>query len=203
MVALAVVIVLLVVGSLIFHFASSSLGWYFTPLASNWEHDRLHGRHHVLGLRRRVRRRQPVHRLLRLAVPRPARQQSALRAREHEARDRVDGVHDGRRRGHADARPVRLGGFRPGARRRHDRRSRRQAVALELQAARRRQRAREQRRAAHERRQSARRRPDGSRRPGRHHHREPDPASARSTNRSGRCCARPTCCTTSRFRSSA
>jgi cytochrome c oxidase subunit 2 len=33
MVALAVVIVLLVVGSLIFHFASP---WYFTPLASNW-----------------------------------------------------------------------------------------------------------------------------------------------------------------------
>src|SRR5690606_25515074 len=31
--ALAVVIVLLVVGSLIFHFASP---WYFTPLASNW-----------------------------------------------------------------------------------------------------------------------------------------------------------------------
>lgn len=37
MVALAVVIVLLVVGSLIFHFASGSLGWYFTPLASNWD----------------------------------------------------------------------------------------------------------------------------------------------------------------------
>jgi len=36
MVVLAVVIVLLVIGSLIFHFASSSLGWYFTPLASNW-----------------------------------------------------------------------------------------------------------------------------------------------------------------------
>ena len=33
MVALAVVIVLLVVGSLVFHFASP---WYFTPLASNW-----------------------------------------------------------------------------------------------------------------------------------------------------------------------
>src|SRR5690606_27925778 len=31
--ALAVVIVLLVVGSLIFHFVSP---WYFTPLASNW-----------------------------------------------------------------------------------------------------------------------------------------------------------------------
>jgi cytochrome c oxidase subunit 2 len=33
MVALAVVIVLLVIGSLFFHFASP---WYFTPLASNW-----------------------------------------------------------------------------------------------------------------------------------------------------------------------
>jgi len=32
--ALAVVIVLLVIGSLIFHFASP---WYFTPLASNWD----------------------------------------------------------------------------------------------------------------------------------------------------------------------
>ena len=34
MVALAVVLVLLVIGSLIFHFASP---WYFTPLASNWD----------------------------------------------------------------------------------------------------------------------------------------------------------------------
>ena len=33
MVALAVVLVLLVIGSLVFHFASP---WYFTPLASNW-----------------------------------------------------------------------------------------------------------------------------------------------------------------------
>jgi cytochrome c oxidase subunit 2 len=33
MLALAIVIVLLVVGSLVFHFASP---WYFTPLASNW-----------------------------------------------------------------------------------------------------------------------------------------------------------------------
>src|SRR4030095_9672185 len=37
MVALAVVIVLLVIGSLIFHCASGPLGWYFTPLASNWD----------------------------------------------------------------------------------------------------------------------------------------------------------------------
>lgn len=34
MVALAVVLVLLVIGSLVFHFASP---WYFTPLASNWD----------------------------------------------------------------------------------------------------------------------------------------------------------------------
>src|SRR5690606_40209373 len=34
MVTLAVVIVLLVIGSLIFHFVSP---WYFTPLASNWD----------------------------------------------------------------------------------------------------------------------------------------------------------------------
>lgn len=34
MVTLAVVIVLLVIGSLVFHFASP---WYFTPLASNWD----------------------------------------------------------------------------------------------------------------------------------------------------------------------
>ena len=33
MVALAVVIVLLVIGSLIFHFVSP---WWFTPIASNW-----------------------------------------------------------------------------------------------------------------------------------------------------------------------
>jgi cytochrome c oxidase subunit 2 len=37
MVALAVVIGLLVIGSLIFHFASIEYGWYFTPLASNWD----------------------------------------------------------------------------------------------------------------------------------------------------------------------
>ena len=36
MVALAVVIALLVIGSLIFHFFSIQYGWYFTPLASNW-----------------------------------------------------------------------------------------------------------------------------------------------------------------------
>jgi len=34
---LAAVLVVLVVGSLIFHFASPALGWYFTPLASNWD----------------------------------------------------------------------------------------------------------------------------------------------------------------------
>jgi cytochrome c oxidase subunit 2 len=34
--ALAVVIVVLVVGSLAFHFASQEYGWYFTPLASDW-----------------------------------------------------------------------------------------------------------------------------------------------------------------------
>jgi len=34
--ALAVVISLLVIGSLIFHFFSMEYGWYFTPLASNW-----------------------------------------------------------------------------------------------------------------------------------------------------------------------
>ena len=32
------------------------------------EHDRLHGRRHVLGLRHRLRCRQPVHGLLRLEV---------------------------------------------------------------------------------------------------------------------------------------
>jgi cytochrome c oxidase subunit 2 len=37
MVALAVVIGLLVIGSLIFHFFSMEYGWYFTPLASNWD----------------------------------------------------------------------------------------------------------------------------------------------------------------------
>ena len=34
--ALAVVISVLVIGSLIFHFFSMEYGWYFTPLASNW-----------------------------------------------------------------------------------------------------------------------------------------------------------------------
>jgi cytochrome c oxidase subunit 2 len=36
MVALAVVLVVLVIGSLIFHFASQHYGWYFTDVASNW-----------------------------------------------------------------------------------------------------------------------------------------------------------------------
>jgi cytochrome c oxidase subunit 2 len=34
--ALAVVLILLVIGSLVFHFVSPALGWYFTPIASNW-----------------------------------------------------------------------------------------------------------------------------------------------------------------------
>lgn len=34
--ALAVILVLLVVGSIVFHFVSPQLGWWFSPIASNW-----------------------------------------------------------------------------------------------------------------------------------------------------------------------
>ncbi|MEC7804084.1 MAG: cytochrome-c oxidase, partial [Pseudomonadota bacterium] len=33
---LAVVLILLTVGSIVFHFLSPQFGWWFTPIASNW-----------------------------------------------------------------------------------------------------------------------------------------------------------------------
>ena len=87
MLALAVVIVLLVIGSLIFHFASP---WYFTPLASNWGTVDFTVNVTFWVVRHRVRRHQFVHRLLRVAVPSSQRQQGALRAGEHKARDHTD-----------------------------------------------------------------------------------------------------------------
>ena len=116
MVALAVVIVLLVIGSLIFHFASSSLGWYFTPLASNWDtiDFTVDITFWVCGIvfvavnlftaycvwRFRARPGNKAH-----YEPESTKLEIALTA-----------IHDGRRRRDADAGLVRLGGLRPGAR---------------------------------------------------------------------------------------
>ena len=113
MVALAVVIVLLVIGSLIFHFASSSLGWYFTPLASNWDtiDFTVDITFWVCGIVFVAVNLFTAYCVWRFRAR--ARQQGPLRARERQARDRADGVHDGRRRRDADAGAVRLGGFRP------------------------------------------------------------------------------------------
>ena len=113
MVALAVVIVLLVVGSLIFHFASP---WYFTPLASNWStiDFTVDVTFWVCGIvfvavnlftaycvwRFRARPGNKAH-----YEPESTKLEIMLTV-----------VHDRRRRGDADARPVRLGGLRAGAR---------------------------------------------------------------------------------------
>ena len=63
--AMAVVLVLLVVGSLLFHYLSP---WYFTPDRVQLGDDRRHRFDHVLGDRVRLRRRQPVHGVLRAAL---------------------------------------------------------------------------------------------------------------------------------------
>ena len=109
MVALAVVIVLLVVGSLIFHFASP---WYFTPLASNWStiDFTVDVTFWVCGVvfvavnlftaycvwRFRARPGNKAH-----YEPESTKLEIILTV-----------VHYGWRRGHADAGPVRLGGLR-------------------------------------------------------------------------------------------
>ena len=85
-----------------------------------------------------------------------------------------------------------------------DRRGRRQAVALELPAC----RARDNELGASDVRHMSVDNPLGvdpedPAGPGRHHHRERRSCTCRWISRSGRCCARPTCCTTSRCRSSA
>ena len=46
----AIVLVVLIVGSVLFHFLSP---WYFTPIASNWGTIDDDHQHHVLGHRRR------------------------------------------------------------------------------------------------------------------------------------------------------
>ncbi len=67
----------------LFHYLSP---WYFTPIASNWGHDRRHRFDHVLGDGIRLRRRQPVHGVLRAALSKREGEGRALRAREQEAR---------------------------------------------------------------------------------------------------------------------
>ena len=61
----AVVLILLVVGSIIFHVLSP---WWFTELASNWAMVDCDDGHYVLRHGPRVCRRQPVHGVLRHQV---------------------------------------------------------------------------------------------------------------------------------------
>ena len=90
-VAVALVLVVVVVGSVMFHLLSP---WWWTPIASNWRYID-HADHHLLDHRHRVRRRRSVHGLLRLPFPPSGAAKPALRAGEQAARvvaDRCDGV---------------------------------------------------------------------------------------------------------------
>ena len=106
--------------------------------------DGRHGRPDVLGHRRRVRRREPVHgvRDRALSPPQGTRAARGIRAGIQAARMVADRRHDGRRRRDARARTGRLGEVRDGARRRHRRRGARAAVGLEFPLAGRGRRAR-------------------------------------------------------------
>ncbi len=199
--AIAVVLVLLVIGSLIFHFASP---WWFTPIASNWStmDDTVDVTFWVTGIVFVV-----VNLFLacgRVEVPPQARAEGALRAREQEARVVADvvtsvGVAAMLTPGlfvwgkfvnvPEDASIVEAVGQQwhwsvPLARR--GRRARRTAT---------RRWSRSTIRSA-----SIPRIPRGA---GRHPRREPRAAPARRSASQACCCARRTCCTTSRCRSSA
>ena len=199
--AIAVVLVLLVLGSVLFHFLSP---WYFTPIASNWStiDDTMIA--HLLGHRRRVRRRQPVHGVGVDATATAKGQQAHYEPENKKLEWWLLVVTDDRRRRHAGAGPVRLGASSSRCRRTHDRRGRRPAVALELSLAGQGRQARHRAMRA----SSATTTPSASiptdpERPRRRAGREPGTAPARSASRSSCCCAPRTCCTTSRWRSSA
>ncbi len=101
----AVMLVVVALGSVLFHFLSP---WWWPPIASNWQVHRRHDPDHLLDHRRGVRRGAVVHGVLRVPLPPPARQHGELRAREPKARMVADGGDRHRRRGDADAWPVRL-----------------------------------------------------------------------------------------------
>ena len=76
--AVALLFILVAVGSVLFHLFSP---WWWTPIASNWQLYRQHDHHHLLDHRRRLRRRRPVHGLLRLPLPPPGRADRPLTSR--------------------------------------------------------------------------------------------------------------------------
>ena len=141
----------------------------------------LHRRHHhrhLLDHRRGLRRRRPVHGLLRVPLPPSARASGGLRAGEQEAGMVAHHRHRARRRGDAGARPLRLEPVRHRPARRDRDRGRRPAMAVELPPSRPGRAARHHRHPPHQPRQPAR--PQSARhgRAGRHRDpgRRPAPA---------------------------
>ena len=195
--AIALVLVLVVAGSILFHLLSP---WWWTPIASNWDYiDNtiiitfwitgivfaavvLFMAYCVWRFRHREGNTRP------------------LRAGEQEAGMVADRDHRRRRHRDAGSRPVRLEPVRHRAHRRDRGRGRRPAMAVELSPARQGRQARHLRHAQRHRRKSARpdrrairtaRTTSSSRRP---------TCICRSASRSRCCCARSTCCTISTCR---
>ena len=79
---IAAVLVLIAVGSVLFHLLSP---WWFTPIASNWQLYRRDDHHHLLDHRRRLHRRRPVHGLLRVPLPPPGGTTGGVTSRRTEA----------------------------------------------------------------------------------------------------------------------
>ena len=104
--AIAFVLVVVVVGSVLFHLLSP---WWWTPIASNWSYIDHTLVDHLLDHRSRLRGGRAVHGLLRLPLPPSRGLPRPLRAREQAARILADHRHRRRRRGDADPGAVRLG----------------------------------------------------------------------------------------------
>ena len=128
--AIAIVLVLLVIGTVVFHFLSP---WWFTPIASNWEtmDDTVNLTFWVTGVVFVAVNLFMAYAIVRYRH-RKGQAAGGIRAREQEARVVADRPDVGRRRRDAGAGPVRLGEVRDRAGRRGRGRGRRPAVALEL-----------------------------------------------------------------------
>ena len=149
----AVILVLIGVGSVVFHFLSPvvvdanclKLGLH-----------RRHYNHHVLDYRLCLRRDHPVYGLLLVSLPSSARNTGGLRAREQEVGVVADDPNYSWRRRHAHARFVRVEPIHHGSRRCSGVRSRRTAMAVELSLSRKRRRHGHQRRETHKQRKPLR-----------------------------------------------
>ena len=86
--AIALTLVIVVVGSVLFHLLSP---WWWTPIASNWSYIDHTLVDHLLDHRLRVRGGGPVHGLLRLPLPASRGSPRRLRAREPAAEALADG----------------------------------------------------------------------------------------------------------------